>query len=230
MRQGRVGPGRSGVVGGRRGRAPRRGPSAAPDRSRDRVFAAAASAFAARGFAGTSVDEIASAARLNKAMIYYHFRSKAALYREILRDMFGAVAARAKTVAASDLAPPDKLRAFISAFAAEAEARPHFPPIWFREIADGGRHLDQATLGEVGGVVRALTAIIDEGVRLKAFRPISPLLIHAGIVGPVMLFFASAAMRRRVDRGGVRGMAALTRDEIVAHVQRVALGLLQGGL
>jgi hypothetical protein len=133
-------------------------------------------------------------------------------------------------VAASDLAPPDKLRAFISAFAAEAEARPHFPPIWFREIADGGRHLDQATLGEVGGVVRALTAIIDEGVRLKAFRPISPLLIHAGIVGPVMLFFASAAMRRRVEKGGVRGMAALTRDEVVAHVQRVSLGLLQGGL
>jgi TetR/AcrR family transcriptional regulator len=212
------------------GRAPRRGPSAAPDPSRDRVFAAAATAFAAHGFAGTSVDEIAAAARLNKAMIYYHFGSKAALYREILRDMLGAVAARARAVAASELAPPDKMRAFIDAFAAEAEARPHFPPIWFREIADGGQHLDEGTLGEVSGVVRALTAIIDEGVRAKAFRPISPLLIHAGIVGPVMLFFASAAMRRRVEKGGVRGMAALTRDEVVAHVQRVSLGLLQGGL
>ncbi|HEV3484574.1 MAG TPA: TetR/AcrR family transcriptional regulator, partial [Vicinamibacterales bacterium] len=59
--------------------------------SRDRLLAAAAAEFAARGFAGANVDRIARAARVNKAMIYYHFKSKAALYREILQDMFEAV-------------------------------------------------------------------------------------------------------------------------------------------
>ena len=214
----------------RGGRAAKRGPSAQPDHSRDRVFAAAAAAFAAHGFAGTSVDRIADGARLNKAMIYYHFRNKAELYREILRDMFGAVGARARTVAASSLAPPEKIQAFIDTFATEAEARPHFPPIWFREIAEGGQHLDDVTLGEMTGVLRALTAIIDEGVRAGAFRPLNPLLVHAGIVGPVLLFFASAGIRHRIDRSGAKGMASLTRDEVVAHVQRVTLGLLQGGI
>ena len=212
----------------RRRRSTKPGPSAQPDHSRDRVFAAAAAAFAAHGFAGTSVDRIADAARLNKAMIYYHFRNKAELYRDILRDMFGAVGARARAVAASDLAPAAKVRAFIDTFATEAEARPHFPPIWFREIAEGGAHLDEVTLGEMTGVLRALTAIIDEGVRAGAFRPINPLLLHAGIVGPVLLFFASAGIRRRIDRSGAKGMAGLTRDEVVAHVQRVTLGLLTG--
>ena len=47
--------------------------------SRQRLLTAAAAEFAARGFAGASVDRIARAARVNKAMIYYHFRSKAAL-------------------------------------------------------------------------------------------------------------------------------------------------------
>ncbi len=206
----------------------RRGPAAGADPSRDRVFAAAATAFAARGFAGTSVDRIAAAAGLNKAMIYYHFRSKAALYREILRDMFAAVGARVRAVAASGLAPADKVNQFIDTFATECEARPHFPPIWFREIAEGGPHLDEATLGDMTGVVKALGSIIEEGVRAGVFRPISPLLVHAGIVGPVLLFFASAGIRRRVERAGVRGAATLTRDEVVAHVQRVALGLLEG--
>ena len=64
-------------------RAPR-GTRAADRISRERIFAAAAREFAARGFAGANVDRIAAAARVNKAMIYYHFRSKAALYREIL--------------------------------------------------------------------------------------------------------------------------------------------------
>src|SRR5437773_7626041 len=110
--------------------------------SRQRLVRAAATEFAARGFAGANVDRIARAARLNKAMIYYHFKSKAALYREILRDMFGAARARILEVSASDRSPEDKIRAYIAAIAAEAEARPHFPPIWLREIAEGGEHGD----------------------------------------------------------------------------------------
>ena len=192
------------------------------------MLAAAATAFAARGFAGTSVDRIADAARLNKAMIYYHFHSKAGLYREILRDMFAAVRAGVRAVAASELTPADKIRQFIDTFATECEARPHFPPIWFREIAEGGPHLDEATLGDMTGVVKALGSIIEEGVRAGVFRPINPLLVHAGIIGPVLLFFASAGIRRRIERAGVRGAATLTRDEVVAHAQRVTLGLLEG--
>ncbi len=86
----------------------KRGPASDP--SRERLFAAAAREFAARGFAGASVDRIATAARLNKAMIYYHFGSKANLYREILRDMFGAVGTRIRDVAASQLTASDKIR------------------------------------------------------------------------------------------------------------------------
>src|SRR4051812_16203936 len=107
-------------------------------RTRQRLLKAAAAEFAARGFAGGSVDRIARTARVNKAMIYYHFKSKAGLYREILRDMFEAVAARAGAAATSGAPAADKLRAFVEAIAIEAEAREQFPPIWFREVAEGG--------------------------------------------------------------------------------------------
>src|SRR6187200_3720344 len=91
--------------------------------SRQRVVAAAAAEFAARGYAGANVDRIARAARLNKAMIYYHFKSKAALYREILRDMFGAVRAAVLEVEAADVTPQEKIRRYVEALAAAAEAR-----------------------------------------------------------------------------------------------------------
>src|SRR4051812_35964225 len=113
--------------------------------SRERVFAAAAAEFAARGYAGANMDRIARAARLNKAMIYYHFKNKAALYRDILRDMFAAVGAEVAGVAASTLAPEEKIRRYVEAIARAAEARPHFPPIWLRELAEGGEHVDAAT-------------------------------------------------------------------------------------
>jgi AcrR family transcriptional regulator len=196
--------------------------------SKDRLLTAAAREFAARGFAGASVDRIAAAARLNKAMIYYHFRSKATLYREILRDMFGAVNARVRAVAASSQPPAEKIRQFIEAIAIEAEARPHFPPIWFREVAEGGPHLDRALLRDVTAIVKTLSAIVEEGVRTRRFRRVNPFLVHGGIVGPILLYFASGALRQRIGRAGARGMAKLKRDDVVGHVQRVTLGLLEG--
>src|SRR6186997_1138944 len=99
--------------------------------SRAWIFRAACAEFAARGFAGANVDRIAAAAGVNKAMIYYHFKSKAALYREILNDMFAAVAARLDAMASEQQTPQGKIRSFVEAIAREAEARPHFPPIWF---------------------------------------------------------------------------------------------------
>lgn len=199
-----------------------------PDTSRQRLFNAAAKEFAARGFAGASVDRIAASARLNKAMIYYHFQSKADLYREILRDMFSAVERRIAGMAASPATPQDKLRGFVEAIAAEAEARPHFPPIWFREIADGGAHLDGATVGHIAGVVRALAGILQEGVAAGRFRRVDPLLIQAAIVAPLLLYFASGGLRLRLGRAGVTGSTGFGRDEVVAHVQHSVLATLEG--
>jgi TetR/AcrR family transcriptional regulator len=196
--------------------------------SRERLLAAAAAEFAARGFAGANVDRIARAARVNKAMIYYHCKSKAALYREILRDMFAAVAAGVAAVAASEAEPADKIRAFVEAIATAAEARPHFPPIWFREIAEGGAHLDPGTLAHVTAVVKTLGRIVQEGHSRGRFERTNPMLIHAGIIGPLLLYFASGPMRKRLASAGVPGVATLSRDTVVAHVQRVAVTALQG--
>ena len=210
-----------------RGRRRRR---SAPDEagSRDRLFAAAAAEFAARGFAGANVDRIARAAHVNKAMIYYHFKSKAALYQEILGEMFHAVGERIRAVAASEATPEEKLRQFVAAIAEAAEARPHFPPIWFREIAEGGVHLGAGTLAEVAGIVQKLVGILQDGVRRRGFRKVNPLLVHGSIVGPLLLFFASAGVRQKLQRSGVPGVAQFTRDEVVAHVQRVTLALVEG--
>ncbi len=212
---------RRGPRGRRRG-----GASAAP--TREVLFDAAAREFALHGFEGGSVDRIAVAARLNKAMIYYHFGSKARLYAEILDEMFRAVGERVRSIARSGLAPEAKVRDFVEAIATEAEARPHFPPIWFREIADGGKHLGDPTAREVAGIVATLGAFIEEGVRGGEFVHVPHMLVHAGIVGPLLLFFASRPLRARMERAGVKGAARLERDLVVSHIQNVTLGMLRG--
>jgi AcrR family transcriptional regulator len=199
-----------------------------PQSSRQLIFDAAAREFAARGFAGASVDRIAASARLNKAMIYYHFGSKAGLYGEILRDMFAAVGSRVRGIAATAAPVDNKIRQFVEAIAIEAEARPHFPPIWFREIADGGAHLDRDTVREVAGIVRTLVSFVHAGVERGMFKPVHPFLVHGGIVGPMLLFFASGPLRERMQKAGFTDLQGFDRDTIVEHVQGVTLAVLRG--
>jgi TetR/AcrR family transcriptional regulator len=54
------------------------------ERTREKILAAAAAEFAAKGLAGARVDAIARRARVNKQMLYYCFGAKRELYREVL--------------------------------------------------------------------------------------------------------------------------------------------------
>jgi AcrR family transcriptional regulator len=195
--------------------------------SRDRVFAAAAKEFAAHGYAGANMDRLARAARLNKAMIYYHFGSKAALYRAILVDMFDDVGRRVREAAQARTTPDQKIRAFVAAIADAAAAHPHFPPIWLRELAEGARHVDAATLAYARDVLATLGSIIREGCAAGTFKRANPLIVHAGIVAPLMFFFVTDGIRDKLANAGVPGVH-ITREAVVEHVQRIALAVLEG--
>ena len=61
------------------------GPSRNPERSRQRILAAALKEFAANGFAGARVDAIARRACINKRMLYHYFGDKEELFKAVLR-------------------------------------------------------------------------------------------------------------------------------------------------
>jgi AcrR family transcriptional regulator len=173
------------------------------------------------------VDRIAHAANVNKAMLYYHFGSKAGLYGEVLRDMFEAVARRLAAATAPDADPAERIRVMVRAIAHEAEARPHFPAIWLREIAEGGTHVDKSTMQVIGGILQGVAGAVQEGVKARRFHPAHPLLVQLGIVGPLLMFFATAPMRRKAP-AQLAAAANLTTEQVIAHVQRVALLTLEG--
>ena len=56
-----------------------------PQRSQERILAAALQEFSERGFAGARVDVIARRAAINKRMLYHYFGDKEGLFRAILR-------------------------------------------------------------------------------------------------------------------------------------------------
>jgi len=77
-----------------------------PERTRERILAAALSEFSAKGFAGARVAVIARRARINKRMLYHYFGDKAGLFREVLRRK---MAQRAAWAASSPDDPAESL-------------------------------------------------------------------------------------------------------------------------
>ena len=191
--------------------------------SRAALCAAAAAAFAARGFDGAGVDEIAHAARVNKAMLYYHFKSKRGLYTAVLVDMFGAVSAAVAEIPASNAPPPAKLETFVDAIARACGERPHFPSIWLRELADEGRHLDPSLVPVVRGILEVLARILAEGQSAGIFRPAHPLLVQFGIIGPLLVFLASTAARARLLDGAPTPFPALATEAAIVHIKAATL-------
>lgn len=203
--------------------------SARPKRTRDaeasraRVWAAAAAEFAARGFDGAKVDRIAAAAHVNKAMLYYHFASKAGLYNAVLQDTFAAITEAVRGVRDKGGTPDAQLRAWVKAIALVAEARPFFPPIWLREIAEGGRHLDPKVAQHLREVLSMLAAILHEGVAAGTMKPAHPFLVQLSIVGPLTLFIASRPLRQKFAHVPKPVSLDLSIDEVVAHLQAMVL-------
>src|SRR5579863_2533289 len=59
-----------------------------------RIVATAASMFAEMGLAGARMDEIARAAKVNKALLYYYFRGKQELHRFVLETLLSQLRTR----------------------------------------------------------------------------------------------------------------------------------------
>lgn len=198
--------------------------------SREALLAAATDEFALHGFDGTSVDTIARRAGVNKAMIYYHFKSKERLYLEILRGVFTSMGDRTGAIAGSQASAPEKIAGFVAAISAEADARPYLPPMMMREIAAGARRLDAETLRLMSRLFNNLNVILEQGVREGVFRKANPLLTYFSLISPIFFFRAASPVRAAMERHQlIPGVKALDNAVFLEHLTSNILHALAPG-
>jgi TetR/AcrR family transcriptional regulator len=199
-----------------------------PGDSQSAIFAAATQEFADRGFDAARVDRIAARARVNKAMIYYHYGSKLGLYLEVLRDMFRAVGARVRAIADGPGSAEVKLDAWIAAIVEEAAKRPWFPPIALRELGSGAPHIDNGTFGMMNAVYLGARDVIAQGQSEGTFRQADPLLTYFTIMPSILMFFArQRLLSQRRNVPDVEAAAPRETDDFIQHVQRAAQAMLR---
>ena len=205
---------------------PRAGRRRSAADSRDRILRAALAEFAARGYDATVVDRLARRARVNKALIYYYFRSKLALYQTLVSEELRRLIDRLRTIMEAEEGAEDKLDRYVAALVAHLDERRELPPLLLRELADGGRRLEADTLRLVLGFLPILREIIAQGRTQGVFGTADPILTHFVLMGSSIFFAGNAPIRRRVLQLGL-AQPPTQIEPFVQHLQFVARSILR---
>jgi len=168
--------------------------------TRATILRAAADIFSQAGLAGARTDAIAQAARVNKALLYYYFKSKDDLYSAVLEDHLGEFSQRAQEIlTARDPARAVVLR-YVSMHFDFISARPYYPALFQRFMMTGGPTFQRLARKYFVPLGRKFVAVIERGVRTREFRAVDSRHMAISLVGLTVFYFVSAPVTRLVGR------------------------------
>lgn len=156
----------------------------------DEVLDAALALFSARGFARTTVEEIAAKAGLSKAAVYLYFPSKQALLQGLVRRAVSAVADEAIARMESWRGDPRPVFAMILKTMTGRMADPQVaavPALVLREAAHAPEIAALYREEVLERVIPAMTGLIAQGVEGGYIRPVDPELTVRSVAGPVLV-------------------------------------------
>lgn len=126
---------------------------------REVILSAAEETFARRGYHGASLDEVAHAAGVSKALIYEHFASKRELHASLLDAHACEIFARLQAGAERGETGEQRLRSGIEAFLGWVEEHREAWRALFRDAAEPDvAALARRLQGQATGVIAALVA------------------------------------------------------------------------
>lgn len=177
----------------------RLGTRAQPERSRSAILKAAVREFSEEGIAGARTDAIARAAGVNKALLYYYFKDKEALYQAVLDEVFSGVRMAVEGALALELSPRERLTAYVRAHFDYIASHPLYSRIVHAEFLRAGRdpsHLQRVAKQYFQPIFLNLRELLREGHEAGEFRRVDPVQFIPSIIAVIVFYFITAPITR----------------------------------
>lgn len=158
---------------------------------RDHLLAVARAAFAANGYAGASMKDIAEEAGIRKSSLFHHFSTKEELYDAVFAQLLGDLARlmAVPTPGAPFLVQLDDLdRAVVRYLGSTPDAA----RLLIREIVSGGPVLHRPGGQAVLRLQQATAAFLESGMRAGAIPEQDPRQLAMTIIGLHLTWFAAS--------------------------------------
>jgi len=170
-----------------------------PEESRAAILKAAVAEFSEHGIAGARTDAIARAAHVNKALLYYYFKDKDALYEAVLDHVFSGMRARVMPVLESGLPPRQKMLEYLGTYFDYIAANPRFPRVvqreWMRSGA-GTARMQRVAKRYFRPIFEKLVGVLRDGIEAGEFRAVNPMDFLPSVAAVIVFYFAAAPVMK----------------------------------
>ncbi len=173
------------------------------DQTRARILEAAVRQFSANGLAGARTELIAEEAGVNKALLYYYFRGKDALYTAALESVAEGVRASSMAALEADASAGERfLRSALNHFD-RIHTNPSFQSLMQQEMIRLHRGQANARSPLVEMVFRPLMArmqqVLEEGIAAGELIAVDLAQIRYAALGANVFYFLSAPLMRLIQ-------------------------------
>jgi TetR/AcrR family transcriptional regulator len=167
-----------------------------PERSRAAILDAAIEEFAEHGIAGARTDAIARAAGVNKALLYYYFKDKEAIYQAVLDHVFSGLRDTVVPKLEGNLPPRERVLNYLGAYFDYIANNPRFPRVvqgeWIRSGSDRIGQMKRVAQSYFRPIYQRLGEVLREGIEAGEFRPIDPMHFVPSMVAVIVFYFSAA--------------------------------------
>jgi TetR/AcrR family transcriptional regulator len=172
------------------------------DQTRARILDAALGEFSSNGFAGARTERIAEAAAVNKALIYYYFQGKEALYAAVLESVAVKISTSSMQVLALKCSAGERLLRFTLNHFDRIYSQPVFQNLMQQEMIRFRRGESNALSPLVENLFRPLgekmLVVAVEGISSGELIPVESSQVMYATLGPNVFYFLSAPMMRMI--------------------------------
>jgi AcrR family transcriptional regulator len=197
---------------------PGRPRAAEPDATRRNILAIATEQFAAKGYSGARIDEIAARTDTSKRMIYYYFTDKQGLFVAVLEEAYRRIRSIESTLDLEHLPPLEALHRLVGFTFDYQNANPDFIRLVMVENIHDGAHLarSRAIRDLNATAIDAVRTLYERGLAAGVFRPgLDPIDIHMSISALSFFNVSNRATFSRIFAHDMASRDALARRRAV---------------
>jgi TetR/AcrR family transcriptional regulator len=190
--------------------------STIPDRSAiDRILDEGVRLFAARGFDGVSMTDLASAAQVSKANIFHHFANKDELYLAALKHAVADFSLQLAQLNRSEPGFAERVRAFVAWHSARLREREPQTRLLLREMFGDGQRGPELAREVFGEGQRLLLELVSAGQQAGHLRAdVDPAVVALTLVAVDIFSFLAAPTLRAIPQMAFAADAAVLAERV----------------
>ena len=159
--------------------------------AKDKLLAAGTMMFAAKGFAGVSIRELATAAGVNSSLISYHFGGKEGLYEAVITAQYERLIVKFEAIASSTSSVEEKIRLYADVIRRNhTEDQPLMARLVQGELSNPTACMEKVLRKYTFRIAQIVSDVLRQGIQSGSFRQdVDPVLAALSLAGMLNFYF-----------------------------------------